>query len=55
MANVLSNAIIKTIRLGRGGEEKSFHIGLYFSYGRGSAVRTKVEPGHATEFSFFRQ
>ena len=26
MANVLSNAIIKTIRLGRGGEEKSFHI-----------------------------
>ncbi|WP_270457045.1 glycosyltransferase family 8 protein, partial [Allisonella histaminiformans] len=25
-ANVLSNAIIKTIRLGRGGEEKSFHI-----------------------------
>ena len=26
MANVLSNAIIKTIRLGRGWEEKSFHI-----------------------------
>ena len=26
MENVLSNAIIKTIRLGRGGEEKSFHI-----------------------------
>ena len=26
MANVLSNAIKKTIRLGRGGEEKSFHI-----------------------------